>query len=181
MATSQTERGRFSITVEPVELRGLLRLLSAMPKETQALVRDNAQPMSMRLKGQLIMHAEAAPTPQARLMVGAITTPRDRLIRVDIGGTKKIGRKYGGTASKSGKGKRVKQDAAPAGALLFGSEYGSHTGTDKAGRRYTSRFKASYNKRGYWITPAVDYYLPVVAKEYVEMIKRVAASVGKVS
>lgn len=180
MASSK-EQGKFSITVEPVELRGLLRLLSAMPKETQALVRDNAQPMSMRLKGQLIMHADSAPSPQARLVVGSISTPRDRLIRVDIGGTKKVGRKYGGAASKSGKGKKVKQSAAPAGALLWGSEYGSHGGTDRAGRRYTDRFKASYNKRGYWITPAVDYYLPVVAREYVEMIKKVAASIGKVS
>lgn len=180
MAT-KAEQGRFSITVEPVELRDLLRLLSAMPKETQALVRDKAQPMSARLKGQLMMSAMASPTPQARLVMGSITTPRDRLIRVDIGGTKKVGRKYGGTASKSGKGKKVKQDAAPAGALLFGSEYGSHTGDDKAGRRYSNRFKASYSKRGYWITPAVDYYLPIVAREYVEMIKKVAGEIGKVS
>lgn len=180
MAT-KAEQGRFSITVEPVELRDLLRLLSAMPKETQALVRDKAQPMSARLKGQLIMSAMTAPTPQARLMIGAITTPRDRLIRVDIGGSKKVGRKYGGTASKSGKGSKVKQSAAPAGALLFGSEYGSHSGEDRAGRRYTNRFKASYSGRGYWITPAVDYYLPIVAREYVEMIKQIAASVGKVS
>jgi hypothetical protein len=171
--------GRFNISVEPLALRNLLGLLAAMPKETQALVRDNAQPLSMRLKGQLIMSAEAAPSPQARLMIGSISTPRDRLIRVDIGGTKKVGRKYGG--EKRGNGKRVKQTQAPAGALLWGSEYGSHAGTDAAGRRYTNRFKASRNARGSWITPAVDNYVPVVAAEYVEMIKRVAGGIGKVS
>lgn len=170
---------RFAITVEPSEFYSLMQLLRAMPKETQALVRDNAQPMSMRLKGQLIMSADAAPSPVARLMANAITTPRDRLIRVDIGGTKKVGRKYGGVTSK--RGTKTKQSAAAAGELVWGTEYGSRSGFDRSRRRYTDRFKAAYKKSGYWIAPAVEYYAPIVSKEYVEMLKRVAASVGKVS
>ena len=120
------------------------------------------------------MSGLSAPAPQTKLVVQTIKSPRDRLIRVDIGGPKKVGRKYGGETSKSGKGAKVRQNAAPAGALLWGTEYGSHTGVDSLGRVYTNRFKASYNKRGYWIAPAVDYYVPVVAREYALMVQQIA-------
>jgi len=164
-------QGSFSITIEPVALRNLIATLNMMDKESQNRVRDAAQPLSARLAGQLMQAADSAPTPQARLVALSIKTPRDRLIRVDIGGTKKVGRKYGGVASKSGKGSKVKMDSAPAGALLWGSEHGSNSGTDRAGRAYTNRFKVGASQRGYWITPTVDDYAPIVAAEYVSIVK----------
>jgi hypothetical protein len=121
-----------------------------------------------------MMSAQAAPAPQTKLVAETITPKRDRLIRVDIGGPKKVGRKYGGEASKSGKGNRVRQNAAPAGALLWGTEYGSHGGVDSIGRTFTNRFKTPYNKRGYWIAPAVDYYVPIIAREYALMVQQIA-------
>ena len=108
----------------------------------------------------------------------SMTTPRDRLVRVDIGGSKKVGRKYGGTASKSGKGNKVGQGAASAGALLWGSEFGSEPGVDSIGRSYTNRFKVGRNPSGYWIAPAVDYYIPILAREYTEMIQAVIKESG---
>jgi hypothetical protein len=128
--------------------------------------------LSQRLAGQLMMFSHSAPAPQTKLVAQTIAAKRDRLIRVDVGGPKKVGRKYGGETSKSGKGK-VRQNAAPAGALLWGTEYGSGPGVDSIGRPYTNRFKAPRNKRGYWITPAVDFYTPIVAKEYISMIQGV--------
>jgi hypothetical protein len=124
------------------------------------------------------MFSQSAPAPQTKLVAQTITPKRDRLIRVDIGGSKKVGRKYGGEASKSGKGNRVRQQAAPAGALLWGTEFGSHPGLDSIGRRYSDRFKASKNPRGYWITPAVDYYVPIVAREYAQMVQDVVKKAG---
>jgi hypothetical protein len=124
------------------------------------------------------MFSQSSPTPQTKLVAQTITPKRDRLIRVDIGGSKKVGRKYGGEQSKSGKGAKVRQQAAPAGALLWGSEFGSHKGVDSLGRPYTNRFKAPANKRGYWITPAVDYYTPIVAKEYIEIVQTIIKKVG---
>jgi len=167
-------RGTYSIEVDPYELKNLLQLLSSFPKETQQLVRDRAQPMSQRLAGQLMMSGLSAPAPQTKLVVSSISTPRDRLIRVDVGGSKKVGRKYGGETSKSGKGSKVRQNAAPAGALLWGTEYGSHGGVDSIGRVFTNRFKTPYKKSGYWIAPAVDYYVPIVAREYASMIQAIA-------
>ena len=176
--STKAGRGTFAITVDPVEFRNLIGLLNKLDKETQQEIRDGALPLSKRLAGQLLMFSQSAPAPQTKLVAQTITPKRDRLIRVDIGGSKKVGRKYGGEQSKSGKGAKVRQQSAPAGALLWGTEYGSHPGIDSMGRRYTNRFKASQNKRGYWITPAVDYYVPIVAREYSEMVQTVVRKLG---
>jgi hypothetical protein len=163
-------QGSFRIEVEPQELRNLISTLNSLDKETQGRVRDAAQPLSKRLAGQLMMFGHSSPTPQTKLVLQSILTPRDRLIRVDIGGPKKVGRPYGGTPSKSGKGKKVGRTSAPAGALLWGSEYGSKSGVDQAGRKYSNRFKAPQNRRGYWLNDAVDFYTPIVAKEYISIV-----------
>ena len=170
---NKAKQGRFEITVDPVEFRNLIGLLNSLDKESQDEIRSKALPLSQRLAGQLLMFSQSAPSPQAKLVAESIVAKRDRLIRVDVGGTKKVGRKYGGEKSKSGKGNKVRQQSAPAGALLWGTEFGSGRGVDSLGRAYTNRFKAAYNKRGYWMTPAVDYYTPIVAREYAQMVQDV--------
>lgn len=170
------KQGVYAITVDPYAMKNLLKTLSKLDKETQNEVRDAALPLSQRLAGQLQQFADSAPSPQTKLVAQSITAKRDRLIRVDIGGTKKVGRKYGGESR--GKGKKVKQGSAPAGALLWGTEYGSGRGTDSAGRSYTDRFKAARNKGGYWIAPAVAYYAPIVAKEYEEIVTKIIKREG---
>jgi len=172
-----SKQGTFTIAVEPASLRNLIQTLNLLDKQTQSEIRDAALPLSKRLAGQLLMFSQSAPAPQTKLVAQSILPKRDRLIRVDIGGSKLVGRKYGGESSKSGKGSKVRQRRAPAGALLWGTEYGSSRGTDSIGRVYSNRFKAASRKSGYWINPAVDYYTPIVAKEYIEIfnfiVKRV--------
>jgi hypothetical protein len=169
-------KGTLAITVEPYEFKNLLSVLGSLPAEFQQEVRDRALPLSQRFAGQLLMFAQASPTPQAVKVAESLIAKRDRLIRVDVGGPKKVGRKYGGEKRKGGK--VVKQGQAPAGALLWGSEYGSHPGVDRVGRNYTARFKAPYRKSGYWINPAMDFYLPVIAREYTEMVQDVVKKAG---
>ena len=176
MATASGQ-GRVTIQVEPYQLKQLFQLLSALPKDSQNEIRDQAQMMSKRLAGQLLMFSHSAPAPQTRLVAQSISTPRDRLIRVDVGGSKKVGRKYGGETSKNGK-TRVRQRQAVAGELLWGTEFGGHAGVDEINRPYTNRFKAAPKKGGYWINPAVDYYTPIVAKEYIQLIQDVVKRVG---
>jgi hypothetical protein len=169
-------KGTMAITVEPVEFRNLIRLLGSLPAESQQEIRDRALPLSQRFAGQLLMFAQASRTPVAVKVAESLVAKRDRLIRVDVGGTKKVGRKYGG--EKRAGGKVVKQGQAVAGALLWGSEYGSHRGIDRRGRAYSDRFKAPYNKSGYWINPAMDYYLPIIAREYAQMVQDVVKKAG---
>jgi hypothetical protein len=173
-----SKKGVYSIEVEPAALKNLIQTLNLLDKDSQNAVRDAALPLSKRLAGQLLQFSQSAPAPQTKLVAQTIVAKRDRLIRVDIGGPKKVGRKYGGEASKSGKGNKVRQGAAPAGALLWGTEYGSSRGTDSLGRAYTDRFKAPQNKKGYWIAPAVDYYTPIVAKEYIDIVQAIIKSKG---
>ena len=170
------KKGTYAVTVEPVEFKNLLRTLGSLPPEFQQEVRDRALPLSQRLAGQLLMFAQASRTPVAENVAESLMPKRDRLIRVDVGGPKKVGRKYGG--EKRGGGKVVKQNQAPAGALLWGSEYGSHPGVDRAGRSYTNRFGAPYKKSGYWINPAIDYYVPIIAREYTEIVNDVVKKAG---
>ena len=173
-----SKQGVYAIQVEPASLRNLFQTLNKLDKETQDDIRSAALPLSQRLAGQLLMFSQSAPSPQTKLVAQSIVAKRDRVIRVDVGGTKKVGRKYGGEQSKSGKGNKVRQNQAPAGALLWGTEYGSGKGTDSIGRAYYNRFKAPRNKRGYWIAPAVDYYTPIVAKEYIEIVQTIIKKVG---
>lgn len=173
-----SKQGVYAIQVEPASLRNLFQTLNKLDKETQDEVRSAALPLSQRLAGQLLMFSQSAPSPQTKLVAQSIAAKRDRVIRVDVGGSKKVGRKYGGEQSKSGKGNKVRQNQAPAGALLWGTEYGSGKGTDAIGRSYSNRFKAPRNKRGYWIAPAVDYYTPIVAKEYIEIVQAIIKKVG---
>lgn len=173
-----SKQGVYSIQVEPASLRNLFQTLNKLDKETQDDIRSAALPLSQRLAGQLLMFSQSAPSPQTKLVAQSIVAKRDRVIRVDVGGTKKVGRKYGGEQSKSGKGNKVRQNQAPAGALLWGTEYGSGKGTDSIGRAYSNRFKAARNKRGYWIAPAVDYYTPIVAKEYIDIVQAIIKKVG---
>jgi len=163
------KQGTFEITVDPVEFKELLSVLRSLDKETSQKVRDGAMPLSQRLAGQLMQFAMAAPAPQTRLVAQSITAKRDRLVRVDVGGSKKVGRAYRSRETK-------KQVKAPAGALLWGTEYGSRSGTDSIGRAFTNRFKVGRNRSGYWINPAVDYYAPVVAREYAQMLQDVIKS-----
>jgi hypothetical protein len=169
-------KGTLAISVEPVEFKNLLRLLGSLPKESQQEIRDRALPLSQRFAGQLLQFAQASRTPVAKKVAESLAPKRDRLIRVDVGGPKKVGRKYGGEKRKGGT--VVKQGQAAAGALLWGSEYGSHRGVDRAGRAYSDRFKAPYNKSGYWINPAMDYYLPIIAREYAQMVQDVVKKAG---
>lgn len=173
---AKSGKGTLAITVEPVEFRNLIRLLGSLPKESQQEIRDRALPLSQRFAGQLLQFAQASRTPVAVKVAESLAPKRDRLIRVDVGGTKKVGRKYGGEKRKGGT--VVKQGQAVAGALLWGSEYGSHRGVDRRGRAYSDRFKAPYNKGGYWINPAMDYYLPIIAREYAQMVQDVVKKAG---
>lgn len=172
MADVIRNQGKIAITVEPQALKDLYATLRLLPQEASQEVRDKAQPMSKKIAQALTVAAafSAAP-PQAILVARSISTPRDRLIRIDVGGSKKVGRPYGG--ERNSKGRITNRQAAPAGALLWGSEHGSRGGVDRAGRNQGKRFVKPYLKSGYWINPTVDSNIQDVANEYTDMLKAI--------
>jgi hypothetical protein len=167
MAATKSQ-GKISIDVDPVALKDLRATLRLLDKETSSELRDKAQPLSKSLARELsVAAAFGSAPPQAILVARSISTPRDRMIRVDVGGSKRVGRPYGG------KRPDTKSTSAQAGQLLWGSEYGSGgQPIDQAGRRMgRSRFVKGRNKRGYWINPTVDANIKPIADEYVQIVK----------
>lgn len=152
-------RGTTTIQVDPITLRDYLKALGRLDKDVQNEVRQNSQKIAMGFKFDLELAAAFSPTPQAKLVAQSITTPKDRLPTVVIGGKKQVGRPYQSRQKRTGKtgkplpGKRIK---ASAGALLYGSEFGSHGGKDSRGRNMGNRFVVGRNKEGYWINPTTE-------------------------
>ena len=113
-----SKQGVYAIQVEPASLRNLFQTLNKLDKETQDEIRSAALPLSQRLAGQLLMFSQSAPAPQTKLVAQSIVAKRDRVIRVDVGGSKKVGRKYGGEQSKSGKGNKATTGTAAASSQM---------------------------------------------------------------
>lgn len=171
MANTQ-QRGKIRIEVDPIALKDLRQTLKLFDQEASKEIRDRAQPLSQSLARELsVAAAFSAAPPQAILVAKSISTPRDRMIRVDIGGSKRVGRPYGG--ERDSKGTTRNRISAQAGELLWGSEYGSGGQPyDRAGRKMgKSRFVKSRNKSGYWINPTVDANIKDVADAYTEIVK----------
>lgn len=160
---NKAEQGKIRIEVDPIALKDLRSTLKLFDQEASKEIRDRAQPLSQQLAQALsVAAAFSAAPPQAILVARSISTPRDRMIRVDVGGAKKVGRPYGSNST-----------SAPAGALLWGSEYGSGgQSQDAAGRKMgKSRFVKGRNKEGYWINRTIDANIKDVADAYTEIVK----------
>ena len=170
-------QGTQTIEVDPVTLRDYLKALGRVDKEVQNEVRLKAQGLAIGFKLDLELAAAFSPTPQARLVAQSITTPKDRLPVVVIGGKKLVGRQYKSRTTKTNTG-RAKKLRAPAGALLYGSEFGSRGGKDRRGRNMGNRFVAGRNTEGYWINPTTEREANTIFEAWVEIVDDVLRREG---
>lgn len=138
-----------------VDSREVLRAMGKLPKEVQNEIRDTNKRNADLLAHEIKSKIGAGDPPQAQLVESSIDGKRDRNIRVDAGGTKRVGRAY---KSRKGNGRSYR---APAGALIYGAEYGSSgKPADRRGRTMGARFVRPHNKDGYFIGPALRDYTP---------------------
>lgn len=173
-------RGVTTIEVDPITVKTYLRALNRVEKDVQEEVRQNAQKLAIGFKLDLELAASFSPTPQARLVAQSITTPKDRLPVVVIGGKKQVGRPYSPRVkqlTKTGKPSKKKIKAS-AGALLYGSEYGSRRGKDRKGRTLGNRFVAPRNNAGYWINPTTEREANTIFEAWVEYVDDVLKREG---
>ena len=149
-----------------VDSQALFAALKKLPKEIQDEIRDSNYREAQILTGALKRGAVSSQTPQAKLLVAAIKPKRDRVVKVEIGGSKQVGKKYKSRATGRRKG-------ASAGSLVFGSEYGS-TGdsVDAIGRAMGDRFVQRTNRDGYWIQPTVARYVPDILQRWVRQVQK---------
>jgi hypothetical protein len=144
--------GSQKLVTSDVDASALLYVMRKLPKEVQNELRKLNAADAEDLKQDLKTTTRNAP-PQKKLIQGAVYVVRDRNIRVDIGGKKQVGRAY---KSKRNGGAKYR---SPAGALVYGSEYGSSGNeVDRFGRKMGKRFELPHNPRGYWIAPTVEKY-----------------------
>jgi hypothetical protein len=130
----QTKRGRgqFGLYVDDVDVMKLYKAINNVEKELRADIngrlRDAAGESANDL-AQDLRQASAFGPPQAALVAQTIKVRRDRIPKVAIGGSKRVGHR-----------KTV------AGKLLFGSERGGRNFQRPSGGNY-------------WIKPTVDRFL----------------------
>ncbi|MGI9143051.1 MAG: hypothetical protein ACR2IJ_07650 [Fluviibacter sp.] len=140
--------------------------MSKLPKEVQNEIRDTNKRNADLLAHEIKAKIGAGDPPQARLVESAIDGKRDRNIRVDAGGAKRVGRPYKSSKS-NGRSYR-----APAGALIYGAEYGSSgKPQDRRGRTMGARFVRPHNKDGYFIGPALKNFTPKLLRIWSDTIQ----------
>ena len=133
-------KGRnYDISVDDSDVQALFTSLKSVNAqlrvETNKRLRAAAKECATVLKQELQQAAASAPAHQTLLVAKSVKVKSDRTPVVSVGGTKGVGRPYN---SKRRGGKY----RAPAGALLWGVEYGDNHG------RFAPR-----NQQGYWLRP----------------------------
>lgn len=160
-------QGKVTFEIDPITLRAYLKAIGGLDKEIQNEIRNESQRLGRDLANDLSRSAMTALPPVAKRVGLSITTPRDRLPTVKIGGTKRVGDPY----KPRGGGRTVR---ASAGALLYGSEYGYSGATvDRSGRNMGNRFRAPGKRDGYWIGPTTEQWGTYLFTQWVEMVDRI--------
>jgi len=159
------QRFASTLVTTSVDAKAVLRSMSKLPKEVQAEIRSTNQENANRLVRKIKTEIGIGDPPQADLVRDSFESKRDRIIRVDAGGARQVGRRY---RSKR-KGRKY---GAPAGALINGAEYGSSgKPQDRKGRTMGARFVRPHKAEGYFIGPAVREYAPWLLREWTNLIQ----------
>jgi hypothetical protein len=176
------------LILSSIDSRVLLFALKGLDKEINKEIRDHVRPMSEELAQDLIHSAHGASgrvPPQAALIASTIKARSDRMVRVQMGGEKKVGKAWGG---KNGKPKQ----RATAGWLLYGAEHGSSgLREDKAGRKMGHRFTLPHRgskwwihpnntpeQAGYFIAPVVHHHGTRIVEKWQAYVKQIIAREG---
>ena len=150
------------------DLRGVLKALNDMDKESQTVLKDKVQAISAWTAQGIIAASYDTPYPKQTAVVAAtVRYSRDRIPTVTIGGAK--GRASGG---------------ANAGVLLFGNEFGGNrnawgnkTAFKNGGYRFAPRTaREGRGNLGYWIFPALKIMQPVVTERWKAAVKDVLSN-----
>lgn len=165
-----------------VDARAVHLAFSRLPKEVQREIRQTFRPLSNQLAADIKTPVGIKP-PQYELIEKTIKPKTDRQIRVQIGGSTKVGRPYTKFQKFKGRDGQIRRSKfnvqkgfrAPAGALVHGVESGSSgKPRDRIGRTMGERFKLPHNPRGYFIRPTVERFAPELYETWKSTIIKAA-------
>jgi hypothetical protein len=170
-----------------VDSRAVLKALNGLPKEVQAEIRAKNLIESQALAREIIMAAyDPRVPPQAELVAKSVKGARDRTVKVNVGGNKKVGRPYRKRTGEGEDGKPTyKTFRASAGYLMYGAEHGSSgEPKDRSGRTMGNRFVRPHrgNPRnpfdGYWIGPVIAVQGQEIADRWRKLCQRAIDGLG---
>jgi hypothetical protein len=159
---------RTSIKIQPdmTDLRGLLKALNQMDKDSQKGLKDEVYSISAWTAQGITQAAFAHPfmPAQAAIIAPTVRASRDRLPTVLIGGSK--GRASGG---------------ANAGQLLFGNEFGGERNAKgslstfpNGGYKFPPRSaRVGRGNAGYWIFPTLKAMQPEITQRWKAAVEKV--------
>ena len=182
-------RGGFSskLVTSTVDSREVLRALNGVPKEVQQEIRRRNLAESQALAREIIMAAyDPRVPPQAELVAKSVKGQRDRTIKVNVGGDKKVGRPYRARMGRGADGTQTyKRMRASAGYLMYGAEHGSSGNPkDRSGRTMGNRFVRPHkgNPRnpfdGYWIGPVIAAQGQEIADRWKKLCQKAINGLG---
>lgn len=154
---------RATVTVHG--LRPLLRELNTMGPEANRELRDTSQRVAEQLARDIRRRAR---TPQEEALVPSVRARRDRIPKVQAGGSRRAAVSRPTRGRK--KGSRSVQRRPASGALVFGVEFG-------ASRSW--RFPRPRNADGYWMFRAYRSLAPWMLDEWTACLERVLARGGQ--
>jgi len=146
MARRSSGRGANDLVYAEVDDRALFMRLRGLDRELSKQLRKDNLRLSKRAAVEIsdeLLNQHMAP-PQTRLLAESAKGKSDRVIVVQLGGTKRVGWKYAG--SRNGERQYRKRGGAPAGLLL----YGARSGSVPAGKSRGLRFVRPHRSNGYW-------------------------------
>ena len=121
------------VTIDTRDLLPLMRALGQVDRElrlnSNRRLREAAGACSRELVGELRGAAASSPTPQAALVARTLRVSSDRIPKVIVGGSRRVGSRK-----------------TPAGLLVWGSERGGRN------------FVAAPSSSGHWIAPTVSRF-----------------------
>lgn len=157
-----SRRGAHDLVYAEVDDRALFQRLRGLDKELSRELRKDNLRSSKRAAveiGDELRNERMAP-PQTRLIAQSARGVSDRVIRVRLGGSLRVGWKYAG--SRNGERQYRKTGGAQAGYLLYGAKQGS----SPAGKTRGLRFVRPSRSGGYWPNDLGHSAMKMVIEEW---------------
>lgn len=153
-----------TLTVHVDGLREVLAVLNKLPKEANQQLRDRSQKIAKGV-AEHVQQAGRALGGQAAAVAATVTTRRDRVPVISVGGTRRIGR-----------------HGAPAYGLLFGSEFGQNRRSGWfAANRYAAsegrQYKPHRGRNSYWIFKTVDEHAVEIFQQWADAADEIVRDV----
>lgn len=160
--------GSFRASIKVEGAKEVLAMFKDLPKEASDALRNASLPIGNELAGAIKAAAPHSRNPQAALLAQSVVVKRDRVPKVQAGGSFAPTRK---NEKKVGKDKTAE-------AILFATEFGLQKAK---GHGFQRRVKDNHGAKSYWFLAAVDADSDKVAQMWRDAVGQVLLAANNVT